>query len=561
MARDERDAAAWDCLWGELRAWAHRSGREVIDPRTFARRLSALASRTPAPGATAEVPRVLVLSADVARYRATDYRFVLGLGERTFPRPAPEASLRDGDANADEHLSGEMLLFHEVVTGARRRLVLSYPAVDERGQELLPGSFLQAVEACFVPGAVEVEQRRMPIEGYLIDEALSPSELRARVGAAWPVGADRLPAELRAHLFDAAAVAQARFREPSFTPYDGVFTDPFIAEWAGRLFGPEKVLSPTALEDYIGCPFKFFLRHALRLEPLEDPREEVEVTRRGMAFHRALARLHTRLRDRGTHQPADGVVEEVLAEVRTVIDEDVRRAPGQVAKELWRLEGQRLLKTAGRYPAHWGKFLKPWLERGVAPRPHLFEADFGLPTPEGATPTAPLVLRHDGVEVRLWGRIDRVDLAELDDGLGFWVIDYKTGRSAHYTGTDLAEFRKVQLTLYALAVEAVVLAGRGARPLGLAYWLVSESGPKVALPGRNATAWLEEASRWPAIRDQLVAWIASLARDIRHGAFPLAPRSEHCTQTCPYGQVCRITQARSVGKVWDRPLPGEGKDA
>ena len=102
----------------------------------------------------------------------------------------------------------------------------------------------------------------------------------------------------------------------------------------------------------------------------------------------------------------------------------------------------------------------------------------------------------DDVEVRISGRIDRVDLVELDDGVGFWIIDYKTGSSAHYTGTELAEYRHLQLTLYALAVEEVLLAGRAARPLGLAYWMPSESGPKIALPVRAAAKWLDDGRRW-----------------------------------------------------------------
>jgi ATP-dependent helicase/DNAse subunit B len=325
----------------------------------------------------------------------------------------------------------------------------------------------------------------------------------------------------------------------------------------GKQFGPRHVFSPTALEDYVACPFRFFLRHVLHLEPLEEPREQIEVTRRGMAFHRALARLHQQLREQGVHAPGPGVAEAVLREIGTAVEEDVHRAPGAASKELWRIEGQRLLRVAGRYPGHWSRFVEPWLARGVAPRPHLFEADFGLPAPEGQEPVPPLVLREEGVEVCISGRIDRVDLADLDEGLGFWIIDYKTGRSAHYTSTDLAAFRKLQLTLYALAVEAVLLAGQSARPLGLAYWLVSESGPKLALPGRSVALWLEEPGRWHAVRRQLIAWVAKVAEKIREGAFPLAPRSEHCTLTCPYGPVCRIGQARAVGKVWDLPLPGE----
>ena len=167
--------------------------------------------------------------------------------------------------------------------------------------------------------------------------------------------------------------------------------------------------------------------------------------------------------------------------------------------------GRRAIRVTGE------KFVEPWLERGIGPRPHFFEVDFGLPPADAPGEEAeaaypPLVIRDEAVEVRISGRIDRVDLAELPDGeVGFWIIDYKTGRSSHYTSTDLAEFRRLQLTLYALAVQEVLLAGQPARPLGLAYWLVAEAGPKVVLPSRNQLLWLDETQRWRAVREQLQA--------------------------------------------------------
>jgi hypothetical protein len=167
-----------------------------------------------------------------------------------------------------------------------------------------------------------------------------------------------------------------------------------------------------------------------------------------------------------------------------------------------------------------------------------------------------LILRAGGVEVRISGRIDRVDVAELAGGeVGFWVIDYKTGKGEHYTGRAIAEFQRLQLTLYALAVEEVLLADRRARPLGMAYWLLSEAGPKVVLPARGHVQWLTESERWRAVRRTLEGWVATLVSHIREGKYPLRPRSEHCTLTCDFGQICRIGQSRSVEKDWSLPLP------
>src|SRR4029077_4537916 len=138
----------------------------------------------------------------------------------------------------------------------------------------------------------------------------------------WPAGGAGLPDDVRANLADAAQLVQMRFAETTHTPHDGLFQDRLIVEWVGKQFGPHRVFSPTALEDYVACPFRFLLRHVLRLEPLEEPSEEIEVTRRGMAFHRALARLHSRLKDEGVHGPTEEVKEEVLREIGKVIDED-----------------------------------------------------------------------------------------------------------------------------------------------------------------------------------------------------------------------------------------------
>ena len=166
------------------------------------------------------------------------------------------------------------------------------------------------------------------------------------------------------------------------------------------------------------------------------------------------------------------------------------------------------------------------------------------------------MVRIDDVEVRVSGRIDRVDVAELDDGLGFWIIDYKTGRSSHYTGLALAEYRRLQLTLYALAVEEVLLAGQAARPLGLAYWLVGEDGPKVVLPGRAPPAWLDDDRHWRAIREQLRAMGGDAGAAHPAGAFRVgAARGALHTDLRHSARSAGSRSRAAVGKEGMLPLP------
>jgi ATP-dependent helicase/DNAse subunit B len=588
-AEDRGDAAALDGLEEELVHWAHLHQRlhgaaRVVERAGFFRQLGALAAaagvaRTPrGPG------RVRILSAELACGMEVDHLLILGLGERSFPRLAPPHGLLDEPQRqrlceggvhvtcAEDRLGVEMLLFYRLLTAARRQLVLSYAAVDDRGQALLPSSFLSAVHDCFLPGAVPRHCRRMLIEGYDQDEPLGQAEWRvqealasrgrqppvlAKMAANTPCSPDTL-----ANLQGAHDLARHRFDADDFTPFDGRLRDPRIVADLHRRFGPDCILSPTALENYIACPFKFFLRHGLGLEPLEEPAEEIESTARGLAFHRALSRLHRHLRAAGVHQPDAAVEAALLDHLDQAFAEQASRA-SPAAEVLWNLEGQRLKRHGLLYPGHWQKFLAPWLEHGVRPRPEYFEVAFGLPPEEGEAPNPPLTIQLDDMEVRISGRIDRVDVAELPDGgLGFWVIDYKTGRSTHYTSAGLRSFEKLQLTLYALAAERVLLGKCRARPLGLAYWLVIDGGAKVALPGhpRKAVAWFDEDQAWTDIRAVLERWIVSLVAGIRRGDFALKPRSDQCTLTCDFGPICRISQSRSIveRKAWHLPLPTIG---
>jgi ATP-dependent helicase/DNAse subunit B len=578
---DLTDGMALAALQAELERWASlQNARPKKGPLTqtaFHRLLASLTATAPLPSAPRNGPRVRLLFAETARGLPVDFLFLMGLGEGAFPSLAQPPSLLDDNERqklglgktAADRLSEEMLLFFQLVVSPRLRLTLSYAALDEKGHALLPCTFLTAVRDCFTDESLEprsshVKRRQMLTDGLKADDPLSAAEKRVRAARDWdkesrPVAADwGLPADLVANLQAGREMVQERMESDHFSPFDGLLGDA-CAKSLKIEFGPKKIISPTALENYIACPFKFFLRNVLKLSALEEPVEEIETTDRGQTFHRALARLHERRRKAGKHQPADDVAADLAGELDIAFQEIADRS-SPAAEVLWKLEGQRLKRLARHYGIHWQKFVEPWDQKKAIPRPEYLEVAFGLPVSEGETKHDELVVSFGDAEVRISGRIDRIDVAELPGGkgLGFWVIDYKTGRAANYVAADLQQFRKLQLTLYALAAQQVLPTLRGARPMGLAYWLVVEKGVKLVLPGfRQPTAWLTDAAPWQKMRDALSQWVVELVTRIRQGEFPLKPRSEDCTATCDFGEVCRISQARPVveEKSWRLPLP------
>lgn len=579
VQKDSNDQLAVQSFWQQIYIWQdidrllNGSGK-TLDRQQFFELLTRLTMAQGLPRFSRSVNGVRILSAETAQNLHCDYLFLVGLNERSFPRMAsPPTLLNAGQKKGlrragvnlsfDETLlSREMLLFYQLIANVRRELVCSYSAVDDRGQEMLPSTFLTNLIDCFQPNTIPVERRNMLIEQFDSQIPLSMAEYRVQAALAMQANLQRwsLPVDMTRQMANVRDLTTARFRAKTHGIYDGFLSNSQICGEVAKMFSSERIVSPTALENYVACPFKFFLHHVLRLEPLEEPVDEIESTDRGLAFHRALSRLHEQRKEMDLHGPDEQLLQQLQSHMtQSVNDSNKQQSPS--ARMLWQLEGVRLKNKASNYREHWENFLQKWQDAGIVPRPEHFEIGFGLKPREGEIVYDPLVIENEGHAVKISGRIDRVDVATLQDGTtGFWIIDYKTGRGGYYNSNDLLEFRKLQLSIYALAVEKVLLEGQPAKPLGLAYWLVTDNGAKIVLPGSNSAKiqqWHDNDELWQQFRQELEHWVLTLVRSIREGHFPLHPRSDTCTSTCHFGQICRINQSRATvaKRPWALELP------
>jgi RecB family exonuclease len=544
------DAAALASLYESLAVWVDALPAKALSAADFSTALTTVTTAAASPASEPTGPAVRVLAAEDARFAACDFLFLTGLGEGSFPRlSSPDSLLAEDDRkflraagvslpDSSGSRETERTLFNTLLTRPAKTLVLSYPAVDEKGRDQLPSSFLAEWQTR--NPTIKPDQKRLLIQDYAKEPVYSAAERRIRFADTFADDPTLSPAVV-ATIRRAKQLAEDRFRGDGFDRFDGQLRPEFLEanrDLFGRnsVFDAGHVFSPTSLESFVACPFKFWLGHVLRVEPLDDPPDEVEKTRRGQAIHRALRKVH----ETGCEDPA-GVCGHFAASVA----EHITPSTGPVTAAMWQLEGTRLHRTAARYPAQWNAFREKEAKAGPTPVPRRFEAAFGLPPDPGKDPIPPLVVSVEGIEIRLAGSIDRIDTAELDDGLGIWIIDYKSGRGSYYTRPAVEKMEHLQLSLYALAAERVLFPGQIVRPVGLAYWLVTDTGPKAVTP----------KDAWPPFRDRLERWVAEVVSHIRTGAFPLAPRSKTCTATCPHGPVCRITQHRGSPKLFDLPLP------
>jgi ATP-dependent helicase/nuclease subunit B len=355
--------------------------------------------------------------------------------------------------------------------------------------------------------------RRTPAEAALLCALEGGDPPRALEAAG-------VPASALAEGFRLAAELNARGEAG---PRDGIVPPPAAALAAWRKSG----LSPTALDEYATCPFKFFAARVLGLGERDEggERGELGAAARGQVYHAALERFYRTLPEaawagRGN---APAHLDAVLAQT--------------FAENDWR--------TLGLYPLLWeasrlemSAHLRSFVEWDFARlragrfRPRLYEAKlFG--GPEGGAP--------GGLPWR--GFADRIDADE--GGRLFRVADYKTRKSGRWRkglASLAAEGTSHQIPFYAELAAGALGGGREFAGGELLFIEPPDDG------SREMTLTPEE---WSRAREPFLLGLAARVEAISSGRFPIVPEDGergHCSW-CDFPTLCRKSHGPSRARA------------
>ena len=373
---------------------------------------------------------------------------ILGLSEGIFPvveraDPFLNEELRKNLGLESSFQREQSGLFYQALTRSDRFLLLTRPYLADDGEKWEPSPYWKAVCALLPE---HTEQTIRPDDPRSLNDAASPEE-----ALFWAVRQRSLPksfADLLArweYLRHAGNLLHSRQAEQAAGPYEG-FTES-LADQMQERYGKDHTWSASRLEAYSLCPHQFFVRNALELEAKAPPELGLDAAQLGTLLHAVLERAYAE-----AGNPADPTaVLEVLPGIARQVFE---RAPVELGfrpSPLWQIEQAQLLlalsNTVERLAEHDDG---GWV-------PVAFEQPFGLASAE------PLAIQVEGDTLLLHGIVDRID---RDPNGHLRIIDYKTG-SSHLARQDLVLGRRLQLPLYALAVQEAL--GMGEVVEGL-YW-------------------------------------------------------------------------------------------
>jgi RecB family exonuclease len=391
-------------------------------------------------------------------------------------------------------------------------------AAQQRDASLASGSALR-----LHPASSWLRRGDSPLSLRLAGHPVDASEVRLREAVVLRQQRRFVPDDHRRR----APVAALRARMGgNFTAWDGNLaglSDDARLQVAGRV-------SPTSLEAYAMCGFRYFGRSVLRLNVTKEPEERETIDRalKGNLVHRLLERFFRERQARGRPRPGEAWTDNDRDDLFAMLDElfEEARARGQLGMELFAGHERRALR------ADLAEFLQldnhHRLETGAVPS----EFECGIPP----TPIAGVVLR---------GIADRIDRSQ--DGRRAWVIDYKTGGIEEYEAMKkadpLVDGRRLQLPAYLLAVS-------DAEEAHAFYWFITQRG------GFQQISY----EPTPDLEERFVATLEAIAGGVTTGAFPAQPDEwddfynsfKNC-RYCDFDRICARRREEAFAEKRDDP--------
>jgi ATP-dependent helicase/nuclease subunit B len=489
---------------------------------------------------------VFVAPVEYARGVEFDVVIIPGLAERIFPQKLTEDPILADRARAKldtaltvqrDRVAAERLALRIGVGAAKERVMLSYPRVDlDQGRPRVPSFYaleiFRAAEGR-LPGFDELGRRAASDRTVRLgwpapanpEEAVDNAEFDLAVleklldaDPDTTTGAANYLLDANAHL-GRALRARARRWLRRWTQADGL-VDPDDGARAAlaRHQLAARSYSPTALQHFAGCSYRFFLQAIHRLEPREDaePIEVMDPLTRGALFHEVQFEILSELRALGL-LPVSGAN---LAAAQERIDNKLKRVAAKYEEELapaitrvWedgidsiRADLREWLRRCGEDPERW--------------LPERFELAFGLTGREQADPASsadPVEVTH-GLKLR-----GSIDLVERGPSGKLRATDHKTGRAWAEKGVAVGGGKILQPVLYALAAEKLLSEPVEA---GRLYYCTAAGGYE------ERVVALDEKAR--AAIGRVIDAIASA---LSEAFLPAAPDAGECSR-CDYRRVC-----------------------
>jgi len=439
---------------------------------------------------------------------------------------------------ANEQMDEERYLFYIAVTRAKERLYLSYPSANSNGNLTLPSFFLSDTRKLFPEETLQgITIKRnlskiIPEPENIITSTDSKNFVYYHFNTAYVSEREQYEKAIALWLYNNKAENKASFREELCTlttlldSYNNLKLELSDKKIVKKISETSTRFSPTKLKDYAQCPYKYFGRSTLKLR--QSIPKSMDLLMQGTIIHKVLEEYY---KDTGETENIAGIFDDIFnRETRGMVTGfEELKARNEMLNTLLAFE---TMERESNLPTF---------------KPSMFEAKFGdeecetLKISDG---------EKGGIEIS--GKIDRVDVSEVNGEKVGIIIDYKYGQT-EFRLTELEEGLDLQLPIYILALRDVFKV----IPVAAEFYALKTS-KKTGIYNRELIDKLKlnikPAKKSLAVDNKefdkrlkdAVSHILRFSREIRNGRIELAPANiDLCGEgNCDFANVCRIDKWR-----------------
>ncbi|QIB26362.1 helicase-exonuclease AddAB subunit AddB [Caloranaerobacter azorensis] len=401
-----------------------------------------------------------VLVGNLERSRSHDIKalFLIGVNDGLLPSSYGEegilteedkislksASIQIND-DVDSRIKEERFSVYKSIAKPTEYLWVSYPIADIEGKALRPSIYIERFKRLF-PNIVEFSD--------ITKENEKNIDLISRPESTYKYMIENLRRYLDGDSLDDIWLDvynwyfnNSEWKDRLSSLIDGLSFDnqeSYIGEEKAKaLYSMPFKSSISRLEKFVNCPFSHFVNFGLK--PKERKEFKIKAPDMGRLFHSSIEIFAKKLKERNIlwenldKEQCDNLVD-------IVIDELAPEFENKLLQSTYRY--RYLVKKLKRISRRAVWTLTEHLKRGEF-KPLRYELEF---TDRDNSQIPPIIIQlPNGEEIKLEGRIDRVDIYKDSDGNYVKIIDYKSGNKK-FSLSDVYYGLQIQLIVYLDAI-------------------------------------------------------------------------------------------------------------
>ena len=456
MQEAEETAQLWEILCGVLDQFVEILGEEHLEQSEFERLFRLVLTQYSVGTIPVALDQVSVSEITRNDRHTTSYLFLLGANDHVLPDPGQSGGLLNEDDRQALALRGvelaptgmermgiELQNLYAALAQPTAGLTVSYPVTDVSGSELRPAFVVERLRKLFPELRVEHERADKAYRLSAVEPALEMAG-QDPDGPLWRYFQQEPDCARHLSAMERAAAARRGSLSPAAVR---------------AIYGERVSMTASRLERMRSCHFAYFMEYGLRAKPREPA--SFDAPQIGTFLHYLLENVTRDVLGQGGFAAVDN--KELHRLTRQYIDQ-------YAEQELHNFQNRtpRFRYLFNRLRTNAYAIIDQVAEelRHSDFVPMAFELGFG--GKDGTLP-AVTISRPDG-ELRVGGKVDRVDGWIKDDKLYLRVVDYKSGKKKF----DLANVRmgldiQMLLYLFALQKEGAGYFGKEIEPAGVLY--------------------------------------------------------------------------------------------